>query len=286
MPSIAARLQSDLDDLTDRIADLIRELPIQSLNRYGSNVVIIAPAHYWGNASSKQLKDQLAIKRDYEEWFEILQSVFAKATDDLTRRIQKADGQLRQWIELSSNWSISYDRTTTEEKLRTDTELFSELLAVLDPNGSAEVILVPDTNAIVGQPDPIEYKTIASDDTFVFLLLPTVLAELDTLKINHRNPDFRKKVNKVVTRIKGWRNQGSLLDGVTVDRTITIRAVARDPDVKNTLTWLDENNQDDRIIASVLEMQSTYPNARVVLVTGDINLSNKAELARIDTAEL
>ena len=281
MTSVAARLQSDLDTLTERIADLIRELPIEYLNTYSSSVIIFAPDYYWGEATSEQLNDQLAIKRDYEEWFDIFKSVFAKATDDLNRRIDEADSRLRQWIELDSNWSISYDRSANEEKLRADVQLFYELLAILDTNEEAETILIPDTNAIVSEPAPINYKSLASKSTYVFLLLPTVLAELDALKINHRNPDFRNKVNKVITRIKGWRNQGSLREGVTVDQTITIRAIASEPQMENTLSWLDKSNRDDRIIASVLEVQSNQPNARVVLVTGDINLSNKADVARI-----
>ena len=95
MPSVAARLQSDLDALTNRIADLIRELPIERRNRYGSYVVIIAPDYYWGEASPQQSNDQLAIKRDYEEWSEIFKSVFTKAPDDLNRRLNKADRQFR-----------------------------------------------------------------------------------------------------------------------------------------------------------------------------------------------
>ena len=286
MSSIAARLQSDLDALTDRIADLVRELPIEHFNSDSGSVVFIVPDYYWGEATSEQLNDQLAIKRDYEEWFDIFKSVFVQATDDLNRRIKEADSRVRQWIELKSNWSISRDRAANEEKLRADAKLFYGMLAILDANGPGATILIPDTNAIIGEPSPIHYKSIASDDTFVFLLLPTVLAELDELKVNHRNPDFRKKVNKVITRIKGWRNQGSLREGVTVDRTITVKAVASEPKMGKTLSWLDEKNRDDRIIASVLEVQSSYPNARVVLVTGDINLSNKADVARIETAEL
>lgn len=83
MPSVATRLQSDLDTLTDRLADLIQELPIEYFNRYSSSVVFVVPDYYWGEATSEQLNDQLAIKRDYEEWFDIFKSVFAKATDDL-----------------------------------------------------------------------------------------------------------------------------------------------------------------------------------------------------------
>lgn len=100
--SVASRLQSDLDNLTKRLADLIRDLPIKRRNRHGNDFVIIAPNYYWGESSSEQLNSQLAIKRDYEEWFKILQSVFVNATVNLTRRIQMADKQLRQWIELSS----------------------------------------------------------------------------------------------------------------------------------------------------------------------------------------
>ena len=146
--------------------------------------------------------------------------------------------------------------------------------------------MIPDTNAIASEPAPIKYKRIAIDDTFVFLLLPTVLAELDALKIYHRNPDFREKVIKVINMIKGWRNQDNLRDGVTVDRTITVKAIANEPDMAQTLSWLAKENRDDRIIASVLQVQSAYPHARIVLVTGGINLSNKADVARIETAEL
>lgn len=286
MSSIAARLQSDLDALTDRMADLVRELPIERRNKFGRSVVFLGPDYSLRIATHKQLNAQLAIKRDYEEWVGIFKSIFAKPTDQLNRRIKEADSRVRRWIELKPNWSISPNRAANEEKLRADAKLFYEMLAFLDANGPTATILIPDTNAIIGEPSPIHYKSIASDDTFVFLLLPTVLAELDALKINHRNPDFRKKVNKVIARVKGWRNQGGLREGVTVDRTITVKAVASEPQMGKTLSWLDENNRDDRIIASVLEVQSTYPNARVVLVTGDINLSNKADVARIETAEL
>ncbi len=289
MTSVTVRLQSDLEDLTERIANLIRELPIDRRNRNGRVIVVGAPDYNWRGATSEQMNAQLAIKRDYVEWFGIFNSVFANATDHLSRRIDKADKRFRMWIELKRNWSISYDRGANEEKLRADAKLFDEILAILDASGPAEIILIPDTNAIIGEPGPIHYKSIVSDNTFVFLLLPTVLAELDALKMNHRNPDFRKKVNKVITRIKGWRKQGGqggLLKGVTVDRTVTVRTVASGPDMEHTLSWLDKDSSDDRIIASVLEVQADQPNARVVLVTGDINLLNKADAARIETAEL
>ena len=286
MPSTVARLQSSLHSLTERAANFIRDMPVEYFERNGGSVVFVCPEYHWGQASPEQLNAQLALKRDYEQWFEIFRSAFRTATNDLNQRIKEADQAFRCWIELSEDWSISPDRAANEKRLREDAERFVKIFAILEVDGAIEPILIPDTNAIVGEPDPTQYKDIAGDDGFTFLLLPTVLAELDTMKTSHRNQDFREKVKRAITRIKGWRNQGPLLDGVTVSRTITVRAVAIEPDMQHTLSWLDEHNRDDRIIATVLEVQSAYPAARVVLVTGDVNLLNKADVAKIKNAEL
>ena len=287
MPSTVSLLRSGLNSLTQRLGALVQELPVEWRDRSGGGgVVIIAPEYYWGEPSAEQLNVQLAIKRDYDEWFDVFRSVFANATDDLDRRIRKADQRLRMWIEMRSNWSLQADPASNEQSLRDDAEQFEALLSIIEASGPMPPVLIPDTNAIVGNPDPTQYRTLADEGSFIFLLLPTVLAELDELKNTHRNPDFRHKVNKVITRIKGWRNQGNLRSGVTVDANITVRTVAIEPDMQNTLTWLDKENRDDRIIASVLEVQSAYPNARVVLITGDVNLSNKADLARLATSDL
>ncbi len=286
MPGTASRLRSDLKSLTQRLADLVRGIPTKWRDRHSGGVIFVAPEYYWGEPSDEQRQEQLEIKREYEEWFEAFKSVFANAPADLGRRIDEADRGMRMWIELHSNWSLERDPDSNEVHMRGDADRFVKLLAIIEAGGPAEPILVPDTNALISHPDPVHYGTIVEGDSFVFLLLPTVLAELDMLKNSHRNHDFREKVKKAITRIKGWRNQGSLRRGVTVNRAITIRAVAVEPDMQNTLTWLDKDNRDDRIIAAVIEVQSAQPTARLVLVTSDINLSNKADVARIETVEL
>jgi predicted ribonuclease YlaK len=65
-----------------------------------------------------------------------------------------------------------------------------------------------------------------------------------------------------------------------------VKAASKEPDFKNTLSWLDPNNNDDRIIASVLALQAEFPSAQMILISGDINLMNKADVAMIETAEL
>ena len=72
----------------------------------------------------------------------------------------------------------------------------------------------------------------------------------------------------------------------TVNKTVTVRMIAHEPTFKRTLSWLDRSNNDDRIIASVIEIQQANPTAHVIVVTGDMNLQNKAEMAGIPFAEV
>jgi hypothetical protein len=52
-----------------------------------------------------------------------------------------------------------------------------------------------------------------------------------------------------------------------------------------SLTWLDPTNRDDQFIASTIEVIRQNPRSRVTIVTRDINLQNKAELARLPFVE-
>lgn len=273
--------------MSTKLAGVFREIPVRRFYQEHDDILVVAPNYYWSDDITYEQKNLLlGIKRDYEQWIELLRSVFREATNDISRQIQEADNGFRKWLELRENWSLTADPDQNEAAFQNGISNFSQLITILEASGSSEVIIIPDTNSIVGNPDPLQYGAVAGSDKFTFLLLPTVLSELDDLKNLHRNPDFRDKVNKVVTRIKGWRTQGSLRGGVTVAKSICVRAIAAEPNMKNSLSWLDPENMDDRIVASVLEVQSAHPTDKVILVTGDINLTNKAEAAGICHGEI
>jgi predicted ribonuclease YlaK len=61
--------------------------------------------------------------------------------------------------------------------------------------------------------------------------------------------------------------------------------VATEPDFEKTRKWLDPNHEDDRIIASALDLQVRHPADSVILVTSDINLQNKAQAAMLTFAD-
>lgn len=132
---------------------------------------------------------------------------------------------------------------------------------------------------------PSCYRGIINTGVFRFVIVPTVLAELDGLKRNRAAQSVGEKAEKAIRFIKGMRQHGSVVSGVTVAKTIIVQMIATEPRMSELPSWLDSENQDDRIVGSVLELQCATPSTVVVLVTDDMNLQNKAEMAFIPWAE-
>jgi hypothetical protein len=106
------------------------------------------------------------------------------------------------------------------------------------------------------------------------------------LKINHRNEDVRAKAETLISRIKGYRARGRLTAGVPLRKPIsTIRLLAAEPRMDDSLSWLVPTSRDDQFIASTVETIRQHPRSAVTIVTRDINLQNKAELARLPFVE-
>lgn len=280
------RLRQRMDKIVNEFSALVGELPIRHMNRVSPGVVIIAPEYYFEEPSDQQRAVQMRVKRDYEAIVELLNLMLRKAPEDLIAQMKDSDKQFRVWLELGHNWGVKCDPKQNAAGVKSAAHEFEKIFSVLEKSADLKTILVPDTNSLIVQPDPVQYREIAEAQSFVFMLLPTVLGELDRLQREHRNPELRDKAKKIITRIKGWRNQGALSDGVKVDGSIMVQASHREPDMKHSLSWFDESVFDDRILANVLELFSEYPSSRVVLVTGDINLQNKADAALIETAEI
>jgi hypothetical protein len=155
------------------------------------------------------------------------------------------------------------------------------LITNLFDGSGGEAVVVPDTNALLFNPN-LEDWAFDGISRFTVILLPTMLKELDALKMNHRVEDVRKKAEGLITRIKGYRGRGQLNEGVPLRKGIsTLRGWGTEPNMSDSLPWLDPANDDDRLLASFLEVMRKFPHSVVILVTRDINLQNKAELAQV-----
>src|SRR5439155_14433359 len=128
----------------------------------------------------------------------------------------------------------------------------------------------------------------AFDDAprFSLVLTSTLLGELDELKMPHRGATVRKKAESAIRRIKEYRRRGNIHQGVPLNsERSTVRMTAVEPNFDTTLPWLERTVEDDRLLASVLEIVREHPHSPVILVTRDVNMQNKADLAGIPFVE-
>jgi rRNA-processing protein FCF1 len=279
------KIRDSLENITSELCKLIELVEVKR-RRENSGVVFVAPKYFWGELVAGQESIQFKIKNKYDVISELLKIIFKNAPNGISDKVNENDENFRKWLEFDSNWELSPSHDENKTKIKAVAGDIGKLIDILEVEGTETVVIVPDTNSLLQSADPTSYTGFVNTPHFTFLLLPTVLGELDSLKVLHRNQDVRDKAKKVIQRIKGWRNQGSLTEGVTVSKSIKVIAEHKEPDLKNSLSWLDPSNSDDRIIASVLSVKCSYPSAKVILITSDINLQNKADAAMIDVLEL
>ena len=283
-------MQTVIDNLkgtADQIQKLFRILLLDhsDINYNASDVVVLAPfvGNYYRELddSGRQIQSQLL--EEYRRYRDILKTLVIDQPQDTLDEFNHAD-ELLMWIIEQNNTQFK----TSEEALEKATEALStqlNLLKRLYDVSSGETTYIPDTNALLFNPD-LEAWKFEETQKFVLLLLPTVLSELDSLKIMHRNEDVRKKSEKLIKKIKEYRRRGKLTTGVTVVRdVIRIQAAAIEPNLETSLPWLDSTNNDDRILAAVIEVMRNRPRSPVIVVSRDLNFQNKAELANIPFVE-
>lgn len=282
--SYIEKLKTQIDSLGVIIDEMLDNSSIyyHDINANSNILVLGASKYHW---DKKDEKNQIRLRQEYNSFYSNFELLLHKATPKILKKIKDANGRIINLIEQKRAPSSI---ESGKKSFRIQTNVFKEFLELLNQEDN-RIIILPDTNSLIQYPNPIEYNKVANTEKFDLVILPTVLSELDKLKISHRNEDFRKKVKSVIKRLKGYRKQGNVLQGVKVNKTITVRMIATEPNFDKTLNWLDPNNNDDRIIANALELQINKPSDNVIFVSADINFQNKAELANLtiyDTDDL
>jgi rRNA-processing protein FCF1 len=297
--SVADRLLRELRALDEEVERFLDGVEITSTD---ASHMMPQPRSQWAHYSPPQPRQRLMLHsfrpldeagrklqakllKKYAAWFEHVQLLCHGAPQKTEEALATANRHVVDVIELKVDWVAPKTIDEAKTRYRKYREPFVRALSDLRAD-QVEMVIIPDTNALCACADWPQYAAIAGSETFSIVVLSTVLGELDKLKMDSRKTEsFRDKAKKIITRIKGLRAQGTLSEGVTVNKTIRIRLNAIEPDFKLTLSHLDKDNADDRIIASVLSLQRQQPGAVFVLVTSDINLQNKAEAAKVAYAE-
>lgn len=286
----AARVRADLMTLKGQLNALLDLSTIKYVNPNApdSGVVFVTAADWgWGPGDEATIAAQMDLIGQYSAWFDRFLLLFPNPTPDIERKIKKVDDFIRRWITRNGTFDHSIPRTIQEAKEIAGRRLaeFDDLIALAARQGDATLRLVPDTNALLRNPAVEDYASVVDARKFMVHIVTTVLKELDDLKDRGRTPDVREKAEKVVRRLKGLRDRGSLAEGVTVAGQVRLRLEHREVDTRSVLPWLDPSVPDDRIIAAALQLQSDHPAGVLILVTSDINLQNKADAVGLPYVE-
>ncbi len=157
-----------------------------------------------------------------------------------------------------------------------DESLFS-MLEIYDPLED-ENLIIPDTNVFLDFPDLEGYHLGLPKVRLV--LTPTVLKELDAKK-RARDVDIVHNARSLIRRLKDCGDRGNILEGVPISDRVILMTRAAEPRRQGLLNWLDLDVPDDRFIASSLEVARQHPKAKVLVVSGDFNVLNRARAARL-----
>jgi hypothetical protein len=270
--------------ITDAGNELLRKQSTLKRRPRDRDFIVLGSGDYsWEELSVEGRRLQSRLREEYDRFFAILSCLLRKQNSDVQDTLQQTYTTISELIEQQrGTYTSSLDEVFNEYQAAIEKQI-NILDALFDPAEGTHVY-VPDTNALIYNP-ALEDWAFDDSPTFTLLVLPTVLSELDQLKVIGRD-SVRDKANRLVRQFMEYRRRGSLKDGVILrkDRH-SLRTVALEPDFNNTLPWLERENNDDRILAGVIEAMRLHPRCPVLLVTRDINLTNKSDYAQIPCVE-
>jgi hypothetical protein len=283
--SFADQLRSELTaigELTDELVDA-SSLEYRGHFNRGSGVTFVAPDWRWASPTDHVRQLRMRILPRLDRWIERFKLLFTQAPRDLRAEGSEATRRLRGWIARDGHgWEVPATIDEARAKIAADFDKARNLLDIVAPGGSdVTVVGLPDTSALLDEPDLAKYRAFLGVDAAELILSATALSELDSLKDQGRTPEVREKARAAIRVIKSVRQQGSLLEGVTIADRLIVFSRPQEPNAQAAIGNLDLTVPDDRLLATAFEIQAERPAAAVVLITADANLQTKAELARL-----
>lgn len=285
MKTIVQNLQHFAITIKDLLTELIQKNSEIYRWHTPDNTLYVVGGHYaWRDLKPEGKQVQSKVLNEYRHFYSIVKSLLQGQPKDQLHKLDEHHKTLLAVIEQTGHL-FKPDKT---EQLDEAALALNSLLSLLDNiyySSDSDVILVPDTNALIYNP-ALESWAYEEFPKFTIALTSTILSELDSLKVNHKNEGVRDKAERLISQIKEYRRRGSIIEGVPLRKGVsTLKTFATEPNMANSLPWLQETNNDDRLLAGFIEIMRFHVRSTVLLVTRDINLQNKAEYARLPFIE-
>jgi hypothetical protein len=282
-PGAVATIAVLIKAWADEIASMLPEVGGGALTNWtegssGGVVIMTGTPYRWSKIPLAQSRTQSRALEEYRRFSELLRVLLREQPTDRLAGFNKDVERVLRLLERQQSpfdnptAAISNARAALTRHIEQIDHLFS---------GEEGTMLVPDTNALYWNP-AIEQWRLPWQGPFVIVLIPAVLVAIDRHKDDPHNPSRQQKAARIARQITEYRRRGRLVDGVPLVREISrVMAVAVEPRMGESLPWLDPGCPDDRIIATSMELIRQNVRSRVIVVTRDMNLQNKLEVARV-----
>ena len=120
-------------------------------------------------------------------------------------------------------------------------------------------------------------ELFGTTEGITYVLVPSVIDELDSQKVKNPNPDLRERAKQVIGRLRGWRKTG--VSTLPSGAALAFRVERHGKNLREL--GLDESIRDDHILAEILSEQEARPG-RHVLLTADFGVELRAGRFQID----
>jgi len=206
MRSLINNLEIEFEQLQNKLWEFLSCLETVSINRNidmgGISVYAIgSPDYRWKKLTIHQERKQIELSKLHNDFIEYLDGLVSiTPISAIQKRYEKIKKEFETWLYLEKNFALS-DSIEKNKKSYLDT--VNEMRSILELYKKQEdsFIIVPDTNALFIEPDPAKYIDIVNLKKFIFLLLPTVVSELD--KKAKEEKDIGKKAKGLIKKNKG-----------------------------------------------------------------------------------
>jgi hypothetical protein len=142
---------------------------------------------------------QAKILEEYRRFFAAVRTLLREQTEGVLGKLEQADSTILEVIQQQTTvYTDDADKYFKQAIAALESQV--ELLEGLYGPSDAKLFVAPDTNALIFNPDLEKWK-LDGTPQFTMVLIPAVLSELDSLKVNHRVETVREKAEKVISRI-------------------------------------------------------------------------------------
>jgi len=195
-------LKQDCDQLKNLFEELISKY--SKIYRWNEPDSIIMSTHpySWKELSLEGKQLQSRILKEYHYFAERLRLLLLNQPPDSIASFDDSKNEISAIINQERTYLSSLDEAKNVIYKNLDNQI--KLLDNIYDQSSGKILYVPDTSALLSNPK-IEKWRFVDVSEFEIILTPTVLSELDQLKINHRKADVREKAEGLIRQIKEYR---------------------------------------------------------------------------------